>query len=254
MPKYQNAYREDLDKPEDETAQEAPEERAENPEEDTFKKRYGDLRRHSQQREAQLQQQIDDLKDQVQQAAQKQIKLPKTEEELKAWANKYPDVAAVMDTYAQMRANEALEKGSKELERVRKLEKKIYRDKAEAELKRLHPDFDEIKADPKFHEWVSQQSSWVQDSLYRNSTDAKAAADAIDLYKAKTKRKSPRTSGAAESVGRSSGAAPKDKGRARFSESSVQKMSSREYEANEAAISEAIRKGEFDYDISGAAR
>ena len=40
----------------------------------------------------------------------------------------------------------------------------------------------------------------------------------------------------------------------KFSESQVSKMSSGEYEANEDAILEAIKKGEFEYDLSGAAR
>ncbi len=55
-------------------------------EEKSFKKRYGDLRRHSQQQQTALQKQIDELRSQLQQSTEKQIKLPKSEEELNEWA------------------------------------------------------------------------------------------------------------------------------------------------------------------------
>ena len=59
-------------------------------------------------------------------------------------------------------------------------------DKAQLELSKLHPDFSEIRADDKFHEWVSQQDSTIQGWLYENTTNAKLAARAIDLYKMDT--------------------------------------------------------------------
>ena len=61
------------------------EEEPKNAEERTFKKRYGDLRRHSQEKEKQFQKQLDDLKSQLEQATKKEIKLPKTEAEIETW-------------------------------------------------------------------------------------------------------------------------------------------------------------------------
>ena len=57
------------------------------------------------------------------------------------------------------------------------------REKAEAELMRLHPDFDEIRDSDDFHEWADEQPKWVQEALYENDNDARSAARAIDLYK-----------------------------------------------------------------------
>ena len=57
------------------------------------------------------------------------------------------------------------------------------KEKAEAELLRLHPDFQEIRETDEFHEWADEQPKWVQDALYENDNDAKSAARAIDLYK-----------------------------------------------------------------------
>lgn len=239
-------------------AQSEPEEApATSVEDETFKKRYGDLRRHMQYKEQQYQQQLDEMKSQLDAATKQQIKFPKTDEEVENWAKKYPDVAAIIDTIARKRAGEILSEGEKRLEKVETMREQLVREKAEQELMKQHPDFGEIRQDPKFHEWASQQSQWVQNALYKNNTDAKAAAEAIDLYKyhtgIKTAKKSSRRD-AASAVNTKGGGAPASEGKKRFTESQVQKMSAQEYEKNEAAIFEAMRKGEFTYDISGAAR
>jgi len=229
---------------------------AANAEEESFKKRYGDLRRFMQQKEAAFQSEIDKLKEQLSSATREQIKFPKTDEEVEQWAKKYPDVAAIIDTIARKRAGELLSEGEKRLEKVEKMREDLIRKEAEQELMRIHPDFAEIRLDPAFHEWAQNQSRFVQDALYRNNTDAKAAAEAIDLYKYHkgiATRKKSADKGAAASVA-AKGGTPATTGRKRFSESQVQKMSPREYEANEDAIFEAMRKGEFDFDISGGAR
>jgi len=225
------------------------------PEEASFKKRYGDLRRHSQNLMGQKDQEIKKLKEQLDSAAKGQIKFPKTDEEIEAWSSKYPDVAKIVDTIARKRANEALEEGEKRLGHLRDLETKLTKKEAEQQLMKLHPDFPEIRQDPKFHEWVALQPMYIQDALYKNNTDAQAAARAIDLYKADTgKRKTTSKKSAAQAVGRSTPVAPKGEPKAKFSESQVAKMSDKEYDANEAAILEAMRSGEFTYDVSGGAR
>jgi len=230
---------------------------ASNPEDESFKKRYGDLRRHLQYKEQQYQQQIDELKNQLDSATKEQIKFPKTDEEVEQWAKRYPDVAAIIDTIARKRAGEMLSEGEKRLEKVEEMRDQVVREKAEQELMRLHPDFSEIRQDPAFHEWAQMQSQWVQNALYKNNTDAKAASEAIDLYKyhkgIKARKKSAKKDAAA-AVDTRGGAAPSGGTRKKFSESMVQNMSAKDYEKNEEAIFEAMRKGEFDYDLSGGAR
>jgi hypothetical protein len=73
-------------------------------EERTFKKRYGDLRRHSQKKESEMQKQLDDMRQQLTQLTAKEIKLPKSEEELASWAAQYPDVAKIVETIAIKKA------------------------------------------------------------------------------------------------------------------------------------------------------
>tara|TARA_B100000575_G_C23081110_1_gene622887 strand:+ start:495 stop:1268 length:774 start_codon:yes stop_codon:yes gene_type:complete len=225
------------------------------PEEASFKKRYGDLRRHMQQLMQQKDQEIAKVKEQLDTAAKGQIRFPKTDEEIENWSSKYPDVAKIVDTIARKRANEALEEGERRLGHLKNLETKISKKEAEQELHKLHPDFPQIRQDPAFHEWVQMQPMYLQDALYKNNTDAVAAARAIDLYKADTgKRKTTSKKSAAQAVGRSTSVAPKGEAKAKFSESQVQKMSDKEYAANEAAILESMKTGEFIYDVSGGAR
>jgi len=148
-------------------------------EEKTFKKRYGDLRRHSQKMQTDMQRQLDEMKEQLEQATRKEMKLPKSEEDLQAWASQYPDVYKIIETIAMKKSREQASSMEDRLKRVDEMEKQAQRDKAEVELMRLHPDFDVIRDDDAFHSWVEEQPKWVQNALYENDTDAISAARAI---------------------------------------------------------------------------
>ena len=259
MAKYRNAYR---DEP-DELTQEAqlaptpnPTAAPANADEESFKKRYGDLRRHMQQQMAQRDQDISQMQAQLNEATRGQIKFPKSEEEVEAWSKKYPDVAKIVDTIAQKRVQEAVTDAKVEIEEIKKQQQGIKTEKAMLELKKIHPDFDKIRASKEFHDWVSEQPRNVQDSLYKNNTDPRAAARAIDLYKSDKgirRVRSKNSSAAAQAIGRSGVAAPTS-GRSMFTESQVQNMSAADYEKNEAKIMESISKGLFEYDVTGGAR
>jgi len=237
----------------------APEAEPENAEERSFKKRYGDLRRHSQQQQTQLQKQVDELKQQLEKSTSNQIKMPKSEEELAEWAKQYPDVAKIVETIAIKKAKEQTEALDQRLRSLDEREALTAKDKAEDELLRLHPDFDQIRDDDEFHNWVDEQPKWVQQALYENDTDARAAARAIDLYKADKKiatKRSTSNKDAAQSINTKGGrSAPsgEDKDGVIY-ESQVAKMSTLEYEKYQEDIGKAIKSGKFVYDLSGNAR
>ena len=232
------------------------------PEEKTFKKRYGDLRRHSQKQQEDYENKLAALKTQLTAATNQQIKLPKSEDELTEWAEKYPDVAAIVETIALKKAREQSQDLEDKVQKINELQESANRDKAEAQLMQLHPDFSEIRGSDDFHDWAEEQPSWVQNSLYENDTDAYSAARAIDLYKAdrnltgSTKAKSTDNSEAAKSVNtRASRSKPQSENTSgMIKESDVDQMSSQEYENNEKEIMESIRNGKFIYDVSGSAR
>jgi hypothetical protein len=229
-------------------------------EEKSFKKRYGDLRRHSQQQQTTLQKQIDELQLQLTQSTSKQIKMPTSESELAKWAETYPDVAKIVETIAIKKAKEQTASIEQRFAALDEQEKLTAREKAELELTKIHPDFDTIRDTDDFHNWAEEQPKWVQQALYENDTDARSAARAIDLYKidrniGKSKSKKEDTSAAQGIRTRSERSAPsgQDTEGAMY-ESQVAKMTSRQYEANEEAISKAMASGKFVYDLSGNAR
>ena len=230
-----------------------------NAEEKTFKKRYGDLRRHMQEKEQEFQTQIDELKKQLEGATRKEIKLPKSDEDLDAWAKNYPDVAAIVETIAIKKAKEQANALEERMKVIDDMQSSAKKEKAEAELMRLHPDFDTIRDSDEFHEWAEEQPKWVQEALYDNDNDAKSAARAIDLYKADkgiTAKKTSNGKDAAKSVEtRNTRSKPQeDEASTYLRESQVQKMSPQEYEKRSDEIMEAIRTGKFIYDMSGSAR
>jgi hypothetical protein len=229
-------------------------------EEKTFKKRYGDLRRHTQEKEREFQKQLNDLKEQLDKATKKEIKLPKSDEDIEAWAKEYPDVAKIVETIAMKKAREQSEQLEARLQKIDEMSVEAKKEKAEAELMRLHPDFGEIRDSDDFHEWAEEQPKWVQDALYENDNDARSAARAIDLYKADRnigKKDTTKSSkGAAMDVGTKATKTKVDVSESgkKIRESDVQKMSAAVYEKQADAIMEAIRSGNFIYDVSGSAR
>ena len=169
---------EEEEQPEEQEAEPA------NAEEKTFKKRYSDLRRHQQQQAEELKKEIENLKSQLSQAAQKEMKLPKSDEDIEKWAEEYPDVAAIVETIAMKKAREQSTALEERMKAIDELQSSASKEKAEAELMRIHPDFGEIRDSDEFHDWAEEQPKWVQDALYDNDNDARSAARAIDLYKA----------------------------------------------------------------------
>jgi len=242
-------------KQEEEPKVEAQEDEDLSAEEKNFKKRYGDLRRHTQEKEKEFQAQLDKLTAQLDAATKNELVLPKSEDEVEAWAKKYPDIAGIVEAIADKKASERSSELDGRLKEIEALRTTAKREKAEAELLSLHPDFQEIRADDAFHSWAEKQPKVVQDALYENSEDAKSVARVIDLYKSdqgiKTKKVSSSDKAAASSV--------KSKGRASLdaddsskyiTESQVAKMSIKEYEKRMEEIFDAQRSGKFIYDVS----
>jgi len=234
--------------------EESPEQEAEptSAEEKTFKKRYSDLRRHQQKQAEEFKSELAELK--------QEMKLPKSDEDIEEWAKEYPDVAAIVETIAMKKASEQATALEERIKAIDEMQNTATKEKAEASLMQMHPDFGEIRDSDDFHEWAEEQPKWVQDALYENDNDARSAARAIDLYKADRgigkKSKSKNDKGAAEAV------APKDKrskpqtdeASTYLKESDVDKMSAHEYEKHADEIMDAIRSGKFIYDLSGSAR
>jgi hypothetical protein len=224
-------------------------------EEKSFKKRYGDLRRHMQEKEKETAAKLEKLEKQLEAATKNELVLPKSEDEVEAWAKKYPDVAGIVEAIAEKKANERASDLDGRLKEIEELRITAKREKAEAELAALHPDFGEIRADDAFHEWAKTQPKVVQDALYENTEDAKSVARVIDLYKSDkgiTSKKDTSSDKAAASSVKTKGKTtidPQDSSQY-LRESDVAKMSIKEYEKRQEEILNAQRSGKFIYDVT----
>ena len=122
-------------------AQEADEDDDLSAEEKTFKQRYGDIRRHMKDKEQEWKLKFEKLEAQLQSAAKNELVLPKSEKEIEAWSKKYPDVAGIVEAIADKKAQERSSDIDKRLKEVEELRITAKREKAEAELAVMHPDF-----------------------------------------------------------------------------------------------------------------
>ena len=226
-------------------------------EEKSFKTRYGDLRRHSQQKEKEYNEKIKALEEQLGQT--EHLVPPKSDEDIAAWVEKYPDVAGIVETIADKRAKQMFDKANIQIEELTKAKSEATRSRAENEIREHHKDFDTLRNSDGFHNWVEVQPKWVQNALYENTDDAASVVRVLDLYKIdngltpsdkKNKRKA-----AASLVNK--GSKPQVDAAALagiIKESDIEKMSDREYAANVDKINSARRSGKIDYDLSGNRR
>ena len=190
---YQNNYRRDLDDKDTDTATEqqdtqeeekeaTPEERPVTAEEKAFKKRYDDLKRHYDKTLNKHKSEVTNLRTQIEQSATQMLP-PKDPKELEAWRQKYPDVYDVIQSVAVNQADERAKKLEEKYQFLQEQQTQIAKEKAEVELLKRHPDFQEIRATDDFHEWAQKQDPTIQGWLYENADNADLAARAIDLYK-----------------------------------------------------------------------
>jgi hypothetical protein len=223
-------------------------------EEKTFKQRYADIQRHMQKTADQHKEEIEKLKGQLEAATKNELVLPKSDEEIEAWAKQYPDVAGIVEAIAAKEANKKATSLDARLAEIEELRATAKREKAEVELAKMHPDFNEIREDDAFHTWAEDQPKWVQDALYENTDDAKSVARVIDLYKVDkgitTKKANSADKDAASSVKTKRTSTPDPDDTSKYiSESQVAKMSIKEYEQRQDEIMEAQRSGKFIYDL-----
>jgi len=227
-----------------------------NREEKSFKKRYGDLRRHMAEKEKDWQERISAIESYQNGDS---IVAPKSDQDIEEWAAQNPDVAGIVETIAAKKAKEMFSKAETRLQHLDEMQSETLRKTAESIIVESHSDFVKIRESDDFHDWADEQPKWVQDAVYENADDARSVVRVLDLYKidkGMTKEaKKANTKAAASMVSKTS----KTKVDAndvdgQIRESDVAKMSSKDFETNMDDINKAMRNGKFVYDISGSAR
>jgi hypothetical protein len=247
--------------PEEDTQDEAstaPKDEAPPTDEKGWQKRYSDLRRHTAEKDKDWQKKLDDLEARLTNTSA--IVPPTSDEDLEAWIKKHPEIASIVKTLADKAANERFKDADTELQELQTMRLDAKREKAEAAIRKKHPDFDDIKEADEFHDWAEEQPKWIQDAIYENPDDPNALVRAIDLYKAdkgltqKDRKQKEKEAAGSIITKNAKPAIDSDEGGTTFSESQVNRMTDKEYEKMEEKILEAMRTGKFKYDLSGGAR
>ena len=147
-----------------------------------YKKRYDDLKKHYDSKLNEFKQREIELIEQAQEGKVKYTP-PKSEEELKEFKEKYPDVYDVVETVANLQSENKAKHLEEKIKLLQEREQQLIKLDSEKELKANHPDFDEIRNSDEFHEWAKSQPESIQDWIYKNAADPGAASRALDLFK-----------------------------------------------------------------------
>ena len=251
VPEAQKEVTEPVEASEEESDEESDEDLSR--EEKSFKKRYGDLRRHMSDKEKEWKERIEALESKLDGSTS--FTPPKSADDIKEWAAKNPDAASIVEAIAEQKASEKFAKADERLREIDEARHEVERSQAEADIRKKHSDFDDLRSSDVFHDWVGEQPKWVQDALYENAEDAASVVRVIDLYKADKgltpTAKKAKAKDAAKDVGKGARTKVDDDGSAgSIKESDVAKMSDKEFDENYDRILDAQRNGKFVYDMA----
>ena len=169
--------------PQQATPEEAPEEEEVQPKQKTnYKKRYDDLKRHYDQKLSEFKQREQEL-EAAARSAQPAYEPPRSEEELEAFKQEYPDLYSTVESVAHMQSQRQVADLEAQLIAMRQREAEVLRREAETSLRDRHPDFEDLRGSKEFHAWAKEQPEQIQEWVYKNPDNVALASKAIDLYK-----------------------------------------------------------------------
>ena len=225
-------------------------ERPENAEDRVFKKRYDDLKRHYDSTLGKHKDEVHTLRTQLEQTS-KNFVPPKSKDELETWRKEYPDVYDMVETIAMNKADSRAKEMENKYQNLQVQQEQINREKAEVELLKAHPDFQDIRQKDEFHEWAANQDPIIQGWLYENTANSSLAGRAIDLYKMdkgvsklSKKQETAVKKEAAKAITKTAKATESELPKKKvWSNAAIAKMSVREYAKHEEDIDNAIKEG-----------
>ena len=220
-----------------------------------YKKRYDDLKKHYDAKISEFKAKEQEMTATLSEATRQQnIALPKSPEELEAFKEQYPDVYDVVETIATMKAGERAGELEKELETIREKEQNTRVQAAYQELTNNHPDFNELRTDERFLQWLEEQPENISDGILKNNTDARWASRVLDLYKVdagitgKKRAKKKESAAAAVNSPKARDITGEAQGEDRiWKASEIGKMKPWQFEQMEAELDKARQEGRIDY-------
>ena len=238
-----------------EPEEDTPEEQADKPYQKVdYKKRYDDLKKHYDGRVNSFKSREEELLAEIRTNRPK-YKAPKSAEEIEAFKKEYPDVYGVVETVAHLRSSKETEDLKQEIKGLKELNQTVNKEKAEARLARLHPDFEEIRESDDFHNWAEGQPEAIKGWVYGNATNAELASRAIDLFKQDTGKSKSNTEVSGDLVAASEMVKVKNSkeigygSKKIWTRSQIAAMSQSEFDKNEKSITDAMSEGRVINDM-----
>jgi len=238
-----------------ETEEDTPEEQADKPYQKVdYKKRYDDLKKHYDGRVNSFKSREQELLAEIR-ANRPTYKAPKSAEEIEAFKKEYPDVYGVVETVAHLRSSKETEDLKQEIKQLKELNQTVNKEKAEAKLARLHPDFEQIRESDEFHSWAESQPEAIKGWVYGNATNAELASRAIDLFKQDTGKSKSKPELSGDLVAASEMVKVKNSkeigygSKKIWTRSQIAAMSQSEFDKNEKAITDAMSEGRVINDM-----
>ncbi len=197
----------------------------------------------------------------LEELSKKNMELPTTPEELAEWKEKYPQMAAVIETIALEKAGDVEAEVAKTQEELKNLKAASAKELAKNTIMGTHPDFEEITKSNEFFEWVkAKPPQFNYESIVYDSADIEAINQILTQYKAEKgikkkgrPKKSTNEAAAATSIVNTHSSTPQGNNEGKsFTESQIKAMSLEEFVKNEADIMLAQREGRMTYDLSAA--
>ena len=238
-----------------ETEEDTPEQQADKPYQKVdYKKRYDDLKKHYDGRVNSFKSREEELLAEIR-ANRPTYKAPKSAEEIEAFKKEYPDVYGVVETVAHLRSSKETEDLKQEIKQLKELNQTVNKEKAEAKLARMHPDFEQIRESDEFHSWAESQPEAIKGWVYGNATNAELASRAIDLFKQDTGKSKSKPELSGDLVAASEMVKVKNSkeigygSKKIWTRSQIAAMSQSEFDKNEKAITEAMSEGRVINDM-----
>lgn len=238
-----------------ETEEDTPEKQADKPYQKVdYKKRYDDLKKHYDGRVNSFKSREEELLAEIR-ANRPTYKAPKSAEEIEAFKKEYPDVYGVVETVAHLRSAKETEDLKQEIKQLKELNQTVNKEKAEAKLARMHPDFEQIRESDEFHSWAESQPEAIKGWVYGNATNAELASRAIDLFKQDTGKSKSKPELSGDLVAASEMVKVKNSkeigygSKKIWTRSQIAAMSQSEFDKNEKAITEAMSEGRVINDM-----
>ena len=238
-----------------ETEEDTPEQQADKPYQKVdYKKRYDDLKKHYDGRVNSFKSREQELLAEIR-ANRPTYKAPKSAEEIEAFKKEYPDVYGVVETVAHLRSSKETEDLKQEIKQLKELNQTVNKEKAEAKLARMHPDFEQIRESDEFHSWAESQPEAIKGWVYGNATNAELASRAIDLFKQDTGKSKSKPELSGDLVAASEMVKVKNSkeigygSKKIWTRSQIAAMSQSEFDKNEKAITDAMSEGRVINDM-----